>query len=170
MIVYVKELWIMNALVMDVAPHVWPEGTAPVLVNLVKLAPADNALYRGCMDCGGEPLYRVTWDTPGAWWGDTHRGRFCHACVTGRGIREGWVRPALVICTAHTVGQARSAVTPGNAPRRAAIQRERMRLSRRRFDRGLAGDFRPSREGGARRLLLLVAPGPGEQMFCLPLV
>lgn len=64
--------------------------------------------------------------------------------------------PELVICTVHTVGMARSAVTPANASRRNAIQRERMRLSRRRFDRGLAGDFRPARAGGARRLLPLV--------------
>lgn len=75
-------------LVMDIAPHVWESGTSPVRVNLVKTDPE----YRACLLCGGEPLYRVVWDTPGAWWGDTHWERYCHACVTRRGIGEGWVR------------------------------------------------------------------------------
>lgn len=60
---------------------------APVRVNLVKT----EAAYRTCIMCSGAPLYRVVWDTPGAWWGDTHWERYCHGCVT-RGVREGWVR------------------------------------------------------------------------------
>jgi hypothetical protein len=36
------------------------------------------------------------------------------------------------------------------------VTRERMRLARQSFDRGLAGDFRPSWKGGPRRLLPLV--------------
>ena len=136
----------MHSLVMDVAPHVWPTGTAPVLVNLVK---AGDSRYRGCMECGGEPLYRVTWATPGAWWGDDHQGRYCHACVTGRGIREGWVRPVLVVCTRMlTAGRPRVRLAE-------PIMRERMRLSRRGFDGWLGGGARwMRREGGGRRWLL----------------
>jgi hypothetical protein len=77
-------------LVMEIAPHVWPTGVAPVRVNLTKIDPE----YRHCFLCGGEPLYRVTWATPGAWWGNTHSEDYCHGCVMGRGVTAGWVRPA----------------------------------------------------------------------------
>jgi hypothetical protein len=57
----------------------------------------------------------------------------------------------LIIC-AHRLTAGRYLTGPMITP---AI-RERMRLSRRSFDRGLAGDFRSSRNGGPRRLLPLV--------------
>lgn len=75
-------------LIMDLAPHVGT-GSAPVMLNLGKTDPQ----YDGCVVCGGDPIYIVTWSTPGAWWGDSHWERYCHACVHGRGIAEGWVYP-----------------------------------------------------------------------------
>lgn len=73
-------------LVMDVAPHVHPQGgTSPVLVNLIKSTPE----YRGCFLCGGDPLYTVVWDTPGAWWGDTHREDYCAGCAAKWGRPQG---------------------------------------------------------------------------------
>lgn len=56
----------------------------------------------------------------------------------------------MIVCTRMlTVGRA------SRVPE--AVLRERMRLSRRDFDRGLVGDFRPVRNGGRRRLLPLVS-------------
>lgn len=72
----------------SLAPHVG-EGASFARINLAKSTRPDWC--GGCFLCGGDPLYRVTWDTPGAWWGDTHSEDYCHACVTDRGIREGWV-------------------------------------------------------------------------------
>lgn len=48
-------------------------------------------------------------------------------------------------------------VTPApGSPMSRAIIRERMRLSKRAFDRSMVGDFRPQRLGGRRQLLPLV--------------
>lgn len=61
--------------------------------------------------------------------------------------------PAPVICDrVLTIGRTPA---PGS-PMSTAIVRERMRLSRQSFDRGLSGDFRPFRQGGRRKLLPLV--------------
>lgn len=60
----------------------------------------------------------------------------------------------MIICTRPlTLGRP-------NARLAEPIMRERMRLSRLAFDRGLAGDFRARKDGGPRHVLPLVArPG-----------
>lgn len=60
----------------------------------------------------------------------------------------------VVICTRALSRPVRRPWAP--AAIRLAVARELMRLSRQSFDRGLAGDFRPMRAGGPRRLLPLV--------------
>lgn len=65
----------------------------------------------------------------------------------------------MIICTRRampTMTRNRIALDTRMNARRDALIRERMRLSRRSFDRGLAGDFRAMRNGGPRRLLPLV--------------
>lgn len=56
----------------------------------------------------------------------------------------------MIVCT-HMLTLGRRSES-----RKGAIMRERMRLSRQDFTRGLAGDFRPRARGGPRRLLPLV--------------
>lgn len=87
-------------LIMGIAPHIREDQrTAPVRINLRKAPPE----YHGCFLCGGDPLYTVEWETPGAWWGESHREEYCHSCVQGRGRREGWVREVEVTICSHAL-------------------------------------------------------------------
>lgn len=60
----------------------------------------------------------------------------------------------VAVCTRMVPGTVRPAqVVSGRGD---AVMRERMRLARRQYVRGMAGDFRRQAEGGRRTLLPLV--------------
>lgn len=103
-----------------------PLGSAARAAELTAGAPC----VKSCRGCGSVTAVTGPWDT---------YVKECDAC------------PApLVICDRAIYGRwlTVNKVDP--------VTRERMRLARRSFDRGLVGDFRPARKGGARRLLPLV--------------